>query len=73
MVGEKGPELVNLPRGAQVFKPVKRGECWEDQSGPAVVMQNGVLGVAAELVDWPLRRYDLRHGTDQKADRLPRL
>lgn len=28
MVGEKGPELVNLPRGAQVFKPVKRGECW---------------------------------------------
>ncbi|OSI50589.1 hypothetical protein BSZ18_08775 [Bradyrhizobium canariense] len=21
MVGEKGPELVNLPRGAQVFKP----------------------------------------------------
>ncbi|MET4041867.1 hypothetical protein ABIC03_003558 [Bradyrhizobium sp. RT6a] len=64
--------LVRWRTARRFSTPVKRGECG-DQSGPAVVMQDGVLGVAAELVDWPPRRYDLRHGTDQKADRLPRL
>jgi hypothetical protein len=46
IVGEKGPELINLPRGAQVFNAGQTRGMMGDQGGPPVVMNdNRVLNI----------------------------
>lgn len=57
LVGERGPELVNLPKGSQVIPAPQTATMLRSQSQPSVSVQQGDTHVRAVIVDNPNDRF----------------